>query len=778
MTVTSAACSYCGLPVAASPSDPRTAYCCFGCRLAAGVVAADGHEGQTRWTLTRLGVGVFFSMNVMVFTLAMWTQTVYTDPSLASERGRLLLELYQYTCLLLTTPVLLLLGGPLLENVFEQVSRRQWTADGLIAIGVVAAFGYSVVSVVRGGSHVYFETVCMILVAVTLGRWLEAVGKQRAMESLHALERLLPVEVRVAAGFAVDSPKELDGASTGDLTVTGMRKLSDVQPGDVIRVLCGERIAVDGLVLSGWGSVDQQLLTGESDAVVKRAGDPVYAGALNLDGDLFIQATAPPDAGALQRIVDSVRSATWSGSKLQSMANRAAAVFVPTVLLLAIGVFSWQAFQGAFIDGLLTALSVLLIACPCALGVATPMAIHAALAAGARRGLIIRNGDVLERLGALKAIAFDKTGTLTTGEPQLDAFHSTGNESPEHVLRIAASLASASTHRFSVAIHEAARQSLASPPTKTLADTQLELLPIADVQTVGGRGVAGWSNDLQTTVRIGSPQWMEACQQSLSPELSLTLARAAERPSPAACVAWGGYVRGVFVFREQLREEAADVIAGLQADGFSLLVLTGDISAGAAIAQSLRIPYRSGLLPDQKLKAIEQLRLERGVTAMIGDGVNDAPALAVADVGVAMGTGADVSREAADVCLIRDNLNALPELLTLAAKTRRTIRQNLAWAFAYNSIGVVLAMNGLLNPIWAAIAMVGSSLFVVSNSLRLANDEPTGQMQQSVTATDTPRRIAGAASTAEDQPPQAGSGDPSQITNAAETETSWITSST
>jgi len=708
-------CDYCGLPVAASPSSSDTPqFCCFGCRVASAIANESGEEGRNRWTLTRLGLAIFFTMNVMVFTLALWSWDVYrSDAALSSRSASALFELFRYLSMLLSSIVVLMLGGPLLENAYENLRRRIVTTDLLIVAGVVAALIYSFSSVLTGGRHTYFEVACMVLVGVTLGRWLEAVGKLRTTNALRSLEKLLPESARVVARIANPSGAPWDGFAVR-ATEEESVLLDDIEVGHIIRVLPGERIAADGVIRRGQAAVDEKIVTGESTPSIKEAGDQVYAGALNQDGDLLVEVTAPPRGGALLRIIDAVTAAATAKSRLQTTADRIAGWFVPGVVVIALATFAVHTSIAGIGDGLMAALAVLLIACPCALGIATPLAVWAAVGRASSAGVLFRHGDALQQLAAARVICFDKTGTLTSGEPIVDQFIAEPGEPADDVLRAALMLAASSTHAFSSAIrkHAFARLDVTSIPYPT------------ELETRPGRGVVAKLNHSSGAIYLGSLALMEDAGLQRSPSMREAIVGVCQAGKSLVCIGWDGNVRGVFSFREQFRNEAQSSLDGLHAAGFHVAILTGDHAARtASIERALGIAVEAELMPEQKLAAIRDLRHKYGPVVMVGDGINDAPALAEADVGIAMGCGADVSREAADVCLLGDNLEQVGWSIDLAKRTMRTVRQNLFWAFSYNGIGILLAAAGLLNPVWAAVAMVGSSLFVISNSLRLSKSE-------------------------------------------------------
>jgi heavy metal translocating P-type ATPase len=696
-------CGYCGLPLSdgwwtresgrAEQAD-EDAYCCFGCRFAAAVAREGGEAGQARWTLTRLGVAIFFSMNVMVFTMVLWSRDVYHDqPSVSTSTAAALYELLRYGCLLFAAPVVILLGGPLLEQTWSSLRRGQVTTDWLLLAGIVAALVFSVNSLIRGGPHVYFEVACMVLVAVTLGRWLEATGKLKTTEAIRGLQRLLPDTARVI--------------DTADIPHERQVPLAQIQVGDVIRVLPGERIPLDGTVLRNQASIDQQLLTGESQPVTRRTGDAVHAGSLNLDGDLSIGVTAPASAGSLQRLVELVTQAVLQKGREQRLADQLTRWFVPLIAVVTCGNFAAQLARSGVHDALMSSLAVVLIACPCALAIATPLAIWAALGTACRHQVLFRAGDALSALARVRAICFDKTGTLTEGRAEVQSLDVARDTDPELLRQRAAALASASTHILARAIADHCGGARAACPQ--------------EVRVVAGRGLTGKLAGDEWTTTLGSLDFLRQAGLELPPELRRAVDRGHDNQDSLACIGWDGRVRGVFGFREQLRENAAHTIAQLRQMGLHVCLLTGDHQTRAsALGQQLGVEARGDLLPDGKLQALQQIRAAFGTVAMVGDGVNDAPALAAADVGIALGCGADVSREAADVCLLADDLQRIPWSIDWARDTRRIVLQNLFWAFAYNSVGVSLAVAGLLNPIVAAATMVVSSLLVVSNSLRLA----------------------------------------------------------
>ncbi len=706
-SVANLSCDYCGLPVPGSlwnsrePSpvaDASPAYCCYGCQLAHAITQEAGEEGSARWTLTRLGIAIFFAMNVMVCTLALWAYDAGQFDTQAPMAASFA-ELLRFACMLLSLPVLFLLGKPLIENAAQQLQQRRFSTDLLLLSGVLAAYGYSVVAVWADLGPIYFEVGCMILVLVTLGRWLEATGKLKSTEALDRLQQLLPdVVLRLSEeGQFEEIPR------------------SQVQVGDQLRVRAGERIPCDGHLFSSRSTVDEQLLTGEAWPVEKSRGDVLTGGTINLDGDLLLKVSSPPDAGTLDRLVQAVRLARESQGEYQQLADRYSRSFLPIVVIIAAGVLLFHSLQTGLMAGIMASLSVILISCPCALGLATPMAIWAAIGTAARRGIVYQGGAALERLATIKAIRFDKTGTLTTGTPVIEQVITDPSTRLSQVLQIGNMLAESSSHIFSRCIQKYSTQQLT-------ALTLPEMLLVEMVSHPGAGVSASWSAE-PTTVALGNLQLMTQFDFNLSEAMEQALCNIHLAGQPYVLIGWAGHVRGLFVLREELRSHAADVIDECRQRGLDVGILTGDYANSAEkVARILNIPVQAQMTPSLKSEAIRTLQKECGAVALIGDGVNDAPALALADVGISLGCGADVTRESADVCLISDDLSQIPWLLDLSARTITTIRQNLLWAFGYNSVGILLAATGYLHPAFAAIMMVGSSVYVISNSLKLSSE--------------------------------------------------------
>jgi heavy metal translocating P-type ATPase len=714
------ACDYCGLPVAGTVADARPRYCCHGCRFAASITGAGGADGRARWMMARLGLAIFFTMNVMVFTMLLWSQqedpaTVLSGGSPAAEA---FYSLARHACLLFTAPVILLLGGPLLDDTFAELRQGRAGLNLLLLAGVTAAFVISAFATWQSAGHVYFEVSCMVLVAVTLGRWLEATGKLRTTAALRELRTLLPDVVRLVQSGEIVPSAALTPVAGG--ISTREVPLATVTVGDRLRVLPGEHLPTDGRIVAGEAALDERAVTGESEPVVRRSdagvASLVHSGSCNLDGDLVVEVTAAPGAGTLERLIDAVEAAAGR-SRQQRLAETIAAWFLPIVLVVAVAttVVHWRRAGPA--AGVLTGLAVVVVSCPCALGLATPMALWAAVGTATRRHVLVRDGDALERLARADTFCFDKTGTLTTGCRVTDIVIPGTPRAPEDAARarcqdahgllaVAAGLAAGSTHVHAAAITAAAHERDVEPAI------------VMSPRSIAGRGVEARLPDGRLA-RLGSPAWLGGA--------AATTAAAGDAP-PRCLLAIDDVPRLAFHIAEFVRPEAAAAMTGIRDRGGEAWMLSGDHAArAAAVAEPLGLRWRAPLLPAEKLAAIEAFAGDGRGVVMVGDGINDAPALAAADVGVALGCGADVSRWTADVCLLADDLAALPRLVDLARRTRRTIRWNLLWAFGYNAACIPAAAAGLVHPAVAALAMVVSSLLVIGNSLKLAenNEVPT-----------------------------------------------------
>ncbi len=612
--------------------------------------------------------------------------------------------------LALALPVQVVVGSSFYRGAWSALRNRSANMDVLVALGSSVAFLYSVAvtaALLSGshalGHHVYYETAAVILTLIKLGKLLEARAKGRTGA---AIERLLALAPELAT-------VERDGQEVAI-------QVASVAVGDVLRIRPAERIPVDGEVIEGGSAVDESLLTGESLPVEKTPGSLVVSGSLNGEGFLRVRATRVGRDTALQQIVRLVESAQGSRAPIQRLADRVSGVFVPMVIgAAALTFLAWWLLAGDVTAALVRLVAVLVIACPCALGLATPTAIMVGSGRGAELGILFREAAALERAERLDVVALDKTGTLTEGKPELTDMVAADGWAADEVLGLAASLEERSEHPLARAVVRAAR-------AKGLA-----LQPIDDFRAVPGRGVVGVVAG--RGVVIGTPALLAEWSIPTS-ELEAADQRLEADGKTVLWVAVDGRVAGLLAVADRLREGSREAVAALRAAGLRVAMLTGDNEATAwAIAREAGIDGEvvARVLPAEKAEAIERLRREWGPVAMVGDGVNDAPALARADVGLAMSSGTDVAIESADVTLLRPDLRAVPQALRLSRAVMRVVRQNLFWAFFYN-VALIPAAAGAfhfitwlpaplreLHPMLAALAMALSSVTVVANSLRL-----------------------------------------------------------
>jgi Cu+-exporting ATPase len=566
------------------------------------------------------------------------------------------------------------------------------TMDTLVALGTSAAFGLSVWAWAAGrGGALYFEASAAVIAFVRLGKWLETRARRQAGEAIGALEQLRPERARVRR----------DGADT-DIAASALRR------GDLLVIRPGERIAADGIVREGTGSADESLLTGESLPVAKAPGDAVVGGAVNGEALLLAEVTALAAESRLAAMVRMVRDAQAAKPPVQRLVDRVSAVFVPVVIGIAAVTFVGWLLAGAGLEpAAIDAVAVLVIACPCALGLATPAAIIAGTGAAARHGILIRDPAALEQAAAIRTVVFDKTGTLTEGKPELAAVVAAPGWTEEVVLGLAASVQAGSEHPLARAV---------------LARATAE--PAVHVRAIPGRGIEGELGGRR--VLLGNAGLMRERGGVISPELTTRAEALQLAGRTVSFLAVDSAPVGLLAFGDAPKPHAAAAVAGLRRAGFDVVMLTGDNrGAAGAVAAALGIAdVRAEALPEDKLAAIAALRT-RGAVAMVGDGVNDAPALAAADLGLAMATGTDVAAAAAGITLMRGDPMLVPAALDIARRTYRRIWQGLFWAFAYNIVGIPLAASGLLSPVFAGAAMALSSVSVVGSALLLRRWRPS-----------------------------------------------------
>ncbi|MDP2398316.1 MAG: heavy metal translocating P-type ATPase [Burkholderiales bacterium] len=600
-----------------------------------------------------------------------------------------------YAQLLLATPVQFWIGSRFYIGAYHALRSGGANMDVLIALGTSVAYFYSAAVALLGlDGHLYFEASVSIITLVFLGKLLESRARARASSAIEELIRLQPQTARV----------ERDG-SIAEIPV------SEIRVGDVFVVRPGEAIAVDGKVIDGGSSVDEAMLTGESLPVAKTAGSPVYAATLNVQGLLRCTATGVGADTALAGIIRLVEEAQGSKAPIQRLADVISGIFVPVVVALALLTFAgWWWHSGNWADALIPAVAVLVIACPCALGLATPTAIMVGSGAGARTGVLIKNAEALERAGHIDTLVVDKTGTLTLGKPSVTDVAASADETA--LLRIAATLELGSEHPLARAVLEYAQA------------RQIATVPMQGFEAVAGKGVRATVNGKPAL--LGSPQFLAGYGLVLD---EAAVARLQDQGKTVIGVAHDSVVLGMIAIADPLRPTSRAAVAALQALGIEVIMLTGDNRRTAAhIAREAGITrFEAELLPQDKAQRVNTLTQQGRRIGMIGDGVNDAPALAAAQVSFAIGAGSDVAIHAADVTLMRSDLMSAVDAVSLSRATFRKIKQNLFFAFIYNVLGIPLAAAGLLNPIIAGAAMAMSSVSVVGNSLLLKRWKPVKQ---------------------------------------------------
>jgi len=622
-----------------------------------------------------------------------------------------------WTELLLAAPVVLWGGWPFFERFWSSLLNRSPNMFTLIGLGTGAAFLDSVVATLfpqwfpgsfremDGSVPVYFEAAAVITTLVLLGQVLELRARQRTSSAIRALLKLAPQTAHRIGNDGSEQDVALD----------------QVQPGDRLRVRPGERVPVDGVLLEGASAVDESMITGEPMPVEKSVDDRVTGGTLNTSGSFLMRAERVGSETTLAQIVKLVSEAQRSRAPMQRLADRVAAVFVPAVVLVAILTFAAWTLIGPeprLAHALLNAVAVLIIACPCALGLATPMSIMVAVGKGAGAGVLVRNAEALEKLAAIDTLVLDKTGTLTEGRPSVTKVVRASSGIPENeLLLLAASAEQSSEHPLARAIVRAAHE------------RSLALLPAADFHSSAGGGVLARVGG--RTLVLGSRRFLAERQIALSDNRqSADSARTQETASALTeiCVAIDGRFAGMFLLADALKKEARESIDALRSEHISVVLLTGDRrEAAEAIARELGLAgVQAGLSPQQKREAVDRMKREGKRVAMAGDGVNDAPALAAADVGIAMGTGTDVAIESAGITLLKGDLRGIARARRLSRATIRNIKQNLLFAFLYNALGIPIAagvlypfFGWLLSPMLASAAMSFSSVSVIANALRL-----------------------------------------------------------
>ncbi len=600
---------------------------------------------------------------------------------------------WEWVAFALATPVVLWGAWPFHAAAWENAKYRAATMDTLVSVGVLAAWGWSVYALFAG-TDTYFETASVITTFILAGRWFEARAKR-------------------SAGAAIRALLELGAKDVALLDADGAERRVPVErlvPGDRFVVRPGEKVATDGVVEEGSSAVDMSMLTGESVPVEVGPGAEVAGATVNAGGRLVVRATRVGADTAVAQIARLVTEAQAGKAPVQRLADRVSAVFVPVVIALSVATLvAWLALGGSGTEAFTAAVAVLIIACPCALGLATPTALMVGTGRGAQLGLLIRGPEILESTRTVDTIVLDKTGTVTTGRMSLVDMTVTDGTTREEALRLAGALEDASEHPVGRAITRAAGGERGSSK---------------DFRNIEGLGVEGRIDGRE--IVVGRPALLAERGFALPPQLAEARAVAESRGQTAVVAAWDGEARALFVVADTVKPTSAEAVAALKDLGLRPVLLTGDNEATArAVAAEVGIgEVIAEVMPADKAAVVRRLQDEGRTVAMAGDGVNDAPALAQADLGLAIGTGTDVAIEASDLTLVSGDLRAAGDAIRLSRATLRTIKQNLGWAFGYNVAAIPLAAVGLLNPVIAAAAMALSSVSVVANALRLRRFSP------------------------------------------------------
>lgn len=678
--------------------------------------AANPEEKPQAALIAKLFFSAMLSVIVMMFSLILYAEDVLPQAQIAADSppaAHALRGLIRLFCMAAATPVLLILGRPILRDIQLAQSWQEKATESLVLLGAVSAFTLSVLNTFYDGPKVYFETATAVLVIMTIGRALNARSKQQAAKSLSQLSKNLPTTARQLDDKGLESQKDV--------------KL--IKPGQRLRVKIGELIPVDGIILQGRSELDESAITGEFESKKVSPPSKVYAGSRNLSGELIIKASAPGGQGTIDQIEKLVKSA-WSqpGYKVE-LAQSCAQKLLPTVLSLALLAGSFWTFTSQdFMTGLQVTLSVLLIACPCALSIATPMALWRGLKECSQLGFFPKTGAILEDLSELKKLYIDKTGTLT--EPQLQLNDCSSKDpafglSHSDLKNLAYVLASFSDHVLSKALQRNLQGQSKPNAKQTLPFTQseqsqiLEDFEIREIHEVKGRGIQAQSS--LGPLKLGSPGFCELSeseQEVGGRDLIFTVNRQQQ-------LSWS--------LIEALREGASEAISRIKAGGIEVVILSGDKRQRVeAVASKLSVKFHGECLPEEKMRKVS-CAAEKAVVAMLGDGLNDAPALASASVGVAFAEGLEVTRDCADAVILGSDLRKFALLLDLAKEVSQRIRWNLTWAFLFNAIGLILAVSNQLNPVWAALAMLLSSLSIVASNLDREEDEPGYEQETKTT---------------------------------------------
>lgn len=624
----------------------------------AGYKVGDGKPELAR-LMPRMILGTVLSVFAVMFSMV---------PGISFEGS-------QYLVWVLSTPVIAYVAFPFHSAAIKNLRHGDTTMDTLVSMGSISAYLFSIYLVLDGHPHHYFEVAAVVPTVVLIGRYLEVKTRRSATDAVRSLLNAIP--------------------ETATIVVDGKRQLvasSSLKPKDTISVAAGEKIPADGTLISEYASIDNSTLTGESLPAELMRGSAVSAGATVLSGEALIEVSQPTKGSRLSRIADLVREATAQKTKLASLADRISSYFVPSVIVIAIGTFiSWFLITGNELRAFEAAVAVLVIACPCALGIAVPMSLVVATSIGARKSVVIRNPDSLRKLAKIKRVVFDKTGTLTDGKLTVVKTTPIANASTNEILNFAAAVEAGSKHPIALAL--AGNDDLVA----------------GEIKEIAGQGVRGSVQGKEVFVGRGF---------EVSNQAELDAVVRASGPNTLVVVGWDGKAQGLIELSDRIREGAQETIQTLKQQSLTPELLSGDNPERAKqIASELGIPsYQAGVTPEEKLN---YLKNQTEPTVMVGDGINDVAALSAASIGIAMGSGSQAAQAASDITILDDDPRMVPFSIRLGKRTYRNILQNLGWAFGYNTLLIPVAALGLLNPMLAGLAMALSSVSVVLNSLRL-----------------------------------------------------------
>lgn len=641
---------------------------------------------------SKLKESVRISLALVFVSVAIMIWEVFLPMSMVIK------EFFHHLMPLLATYMLFVVGRPYLAGIWRFIKTKRADMDALVGIGTLVAFLYSfaitafeeTLKPILNTDHSYYEVTVIVIGLITLGRYLEARAKSHTSDAIKKLVNLQAKTARVIRdGKEIDIPIE------------------EVKVGDLMRVRPGEKVPVDGVIVEGESSIDESMVTGESIPTDKTVGSQVIGSTINKSGTFIMKASKVGSDTVLSQIIKLVEEAQGSKAPIQRLADVISSYFVPTVLILAILTFlGWIALTGSFVGGLISMITVLIIACPCAMGLATPTAIMVGTGKGAEHGILIKDAASLEIAHKINAIIFDKTGTLTKGKPEVTDIITVGKVKKDELLKLAGSLEKGSEHSLAEAILKAAEKQ------------KIKLESVLKFRAIAGHGIEGFIKNRK--IFLGNRKLMEKEKVSIA-TFDDKISALENEGKTVMMLAVDGNLAGLIAVADTIKDTARETIKELEKQSIEVVMMSGDNKRTAnAIAGMLGIKrVLAEVLPDQKEAEVKRIQKEGKKVAMVGDGINDAPSLAAADIGIAMGTGTDVAIDVADIILINKDLRSVSQAINLSKKTMRTIKLNLFWAFGYNVILIPIAMFGKINPIFAGAAMAMSSISVVINSLLL-----------------------------------------------------------